>query len=262
MEAAEQAITVAAADIVATEVTGLVKVGDTTPPPSTDPVDASGGLLSSSGTVENVQEFVDTATKAPTFTTTTTVVTTTKLTTTQRDQGTQKPTTTQKQTTQKQTTQAPPVKYVGSVTITATGLSEAQLKTAMTKTLAKQFEVPESAVLVTATKARRLGESVAARRLTDNWNVGFTIEAAASKASAIQSKATALESDASALKTELSTQLKAIPGIDAAAADSLTVSSFTAKEDSDSTTTQHASNSHRAIGLIALITILGWAGTF
>jgi hypothetical protein len=55
----------------------LVKVGATTPPPSTNVADTQGSLLTSSGEVTNINTFVATATQAPTFTTTTTTTTTT-----------------------------------------------------------------------------------------------------------------------------------------------------------------------------------------
>jgi len=211
----------------------LVKVGETTPPPSTDPVDTSGGVLGATGKVDDVKTFVSAATEAPTFTTTTVtkaptttvtftkakslfgngkigeVMTTIKITTITT---TILPTTTLALTTTTLkkaaagggTDKPATVKFSGSISITATNVTTTQMEAACKGALAKQFNVSASMVTVTATESRRLGDAVA-RMLAGSWAVQFTITAPASKAAAIESSAAALKATPSnfALAAEL-----------------------------------------------------------
>jgi hypothetical protein len=200
----------------------LVKVGETTPPPSTDPVDTSGGVLGAAGKVEDVKTFVAAATEAPTFTTTT--ATTTKGTTTIAKKvesifgagkigevkTTTTSTTTATTTTLKATTvtvtavttvkeaSAKPatVKFSGSISITATNVTPVQMETACKAALAAKFAVDASMVTVNATESRRLAD---ARMLAGSWSVQFTITAPASKAAAVENIAATLKTTPASL---------------------------------------------------------------
>lgn len=119
------------------------------------------------------------------------------------------------------------VQYDGSVSFSATGVTKTQVQTAVQKTLAKQFEVQESAVTVEATESRRLEGSL--RRLAGSWDVAFLVSAPAGKGAAIETAVNVLKADPTSLQTEMVTQLQAA-GASKEAADSLQVASFIAQK--------------------------------
>jgi len=228
MDVAKKTIATQAKVLVDSGFTGsgnLVKVGQVTSAPSEAAVDTQGGLLGAEGTVANVQSFVDTATKAATFTTTTTVVTKAP----SLFGGDSKTTT---GTTGGSTTGAnapvPPetASYAGSVSLSVTGATKTQMETSMKKTLAQQFAVSDTGVAVTATESRRLADA-SPRQLAGTWTIVFVITAPGTQMAAIEAKASALTADTASLKTELATQLKAA-GVSDDAIKSLSVASFSA----------------------------------
>jgi len=231
MDAAKKTIATQAKVLVDSGFTGsgnLVKVGQVTSAPSEAAVDTQGGLLGAEGTVSNVQSFVDTATKAATFTTTTTVVTKAP----SLFGGDSKTTTGTTGTTGGSTTGAnAPVlpqtaSYAGSVSLSVTGATKTQMETSMKKTLAQQFAVSDTGVAVTATESRRLADA-SPRQLAGTWTIVFVITVPGTQMAAIEAKASALTADTTSLKTELATQLKAA-GVSDDAIKSLSVASFSA----------------------------------
>jgi len=125
----------------------------------------------------------------------------------------------------------PIVTYSGSLTVKVAA-SESIVTTAVKKTVALEFKVPESDVTVVATESRRLdGVRAPPRQLAGNWAVTFTLVVAESRSAAVQSRATTLST--ADLTNQMKSQLK-LAGASASATSAMTVDSFsTAKAGSD-----------------------------
>jgi hypothetical protein len=119
--------------------------------------------------------------------------------------------------------------FGGSVSVTATGVTEKQMASAMTKSLAKKFSVTEKSVYVKATESRRLAATEGLRRLAGTWAIAYSITAPVAQATAITATMTDLKASPDKLKTELKAQL-VTAGVAQSAVDSLGVSSFTGSE--------------------------------
>jgi len=103
------------------------------------------------------------------------------------------------------------------------------VKTAVKKALAKELDVEESGVTVTAKESRRLADA-SPRQLAGTWKIDFEVTAPAAKVTAVQSKVTALNKGTDTFKKELGDQLKAA-GVGDAAVAAMKLSSFTAKKE-------------------------------
>lgn len=112
--------------------------------------------------------------------------------------------------------------FGGRVGISATGVTKAQMETAMTKSLAKKFSVSEKSVHVQAKESRRLMEGEGLRRLAGQWAIDYTVTAPATEAVAIASKITELQASPVTLQPEIKAQLTAA-GVAQSAVDSLAV---------------------------------------
>lgn len=199
----------------------LVQVGQTTPPPSTDAISQSGAQLSSAGVVTDVKTFVEKATKAPTYTTTTTTQTTMP----PKD----KPTDGGDKPTDGGTQAGTPVYYGGSVEIKAPGATRGQMETAMQKTLALAFGVSSTpeAVTVSAAESRRLADAAARKLGSGNWSVSYTATIPAVYADAAADIVKVFKKDTTLLASSLGKELKAA-GAAQGVIDGLAVSSFSA----------------------------------
>lgn len=239
----------------------LVKVGETTPPPSSGPLDTSGAVLGTAGVVENVDEAIATATEAPGGGTTATPCTNIfggcaptptpaptpvpAPTPAPTSAPTPAPTTTPNPFSN---TPAPWVEaegggadptpvatFSGVLTIAATGVTKAQMEVAMKKTLEAKMcasTADKCTVEVVVTESRRLQEAPV-RNLAGNFAVQFKVTVPETKATAVQSVVTATEASTSDMLTTLKEKL-VDEGVTSVSA--VTVEDFGAVNDADTTT--------------------------
>jgi hypothetical protein len=121
------------------------------------------------------------------------------------------------------------VKFTGTMTVKAPGVSKAQMQNATKRALEKQFE--GSTVTVTVIESRRLTDSWRMagsfdRRLAGSFAISYTVEAPAAQAAAHTAKMGELKKSTATLMTSLKTEMKAV-GVDTAVLDKLEVSAFT-----------------------------------
>jgi len=252
----------------------LVKVGQTTPPPSSGPLDTSGAVLGTAGVVENVDDAIATATEAPGGGTTappctnifgcaptptpapTPVPPVPAPTPAPTSAPTPAPTTTPNPFSN---TQAPWVEaegggdptpvatFSGVLTIAATGVTKAQMEVAMKKTLEAKMcasTADKCTVEVVVTESRRLQEAPV-RNLAGNFAVQFKVTVPETKATAVQSVVTATETSTSDMLTTLKEKLED-EGVTSVSA--VTVEDFGAVKDADTTTLKPSGDAETTSG--------------
>lgn len=147
------------------------------------------------------------------------------------------------------------------MTIKAPGVSKEQLKSSMTRTLAKTYSVNESEVIVQVREYRRLaGQSSEERRLVDPWQpfgvggnfaVSFTVKVHSNNAAAADAVTKALKKDTSSLHADLKDKLKSL-GVSEEALNAMEVSAIsitvTRPEGIANTTTSNATSNEDAEG--------------
>lgn len=150
-------------------------------------------------------------------------------------------------------------KVTGSISMSATGLTETQMNSAAKAAVAAHFGVDLAKVKVTVTKSRRL--SATPRNLAaDTWTVAYEFTVPAAKKAAVEAKVTALATPAgkAALKTIVGQKL-----VDAGAPQAavktiaVTAATGTAAPAATTGTTGTASSANAVLGgAIALLVVL------